>query len=273
MRAVAVAITVFAVSALSGCATDLTANGRGWDLGQCADAPSETVDLNRSDGTKAASVPRASCVALRSAAEKIQAQAGFQLTRIYIADVKTPNAFATRDKSGMPLAAVTLGMLTTIGPDEAAWAGLLGHEIAHHVKRHSEGRQGAATTAAVTGNVLANVVSYAIPGVGGLIGGTLAGTAAQNAVYGSYTRPQEVEADEVGLKWMVAAGYDPQGMLRLFKALSASGSSSVPAFLSTHPANEERVKMVEAFIASSGASSNNPPPIRPTEVSSPGGPP
>ena len=145
-------------------------------------------------------------------------------------------------------------MLTAIGPDEAAWAGLLGHEIAHHVKRHSEGRGGAATTAAVTGNVLANVVSYAIPGVGGLVGGTIAGTAAQNAVYGAYTRPQEAEADEVGLKWMVAAGYDPQGMLRLFKALSASGSSSMPAFLSTHPANEERARMVEAFIASRGES-------------------
>src|SRR5262249_53959420 len=260
MHAAVAAIAVLAVGVLSGCATDLTASGRGWNLEQCADAPSETVDLNRSDGTKAASVPRASCVALRSAAEKIQAQAGVQLTRIYIADVKTPNAFATRDKAGKPVAAVTLGMLTTIGPDEAAWAGLLGHEIAHHVKRHGEGRQGAATTAAVTGNVLANVVSYAIPGLGGLVGGTIAGTAAQSAVYGSYTRPQEAEADEVGLKWMVAAGYDPQGMLRLFKALSASGSSSMPAFLSSHPANEERVKMVEAFIASSG---NSPPKASP----------
>jgi predicted Zn-dependent protease len=107
---------------------------------------------------------------------------------------------------------------------------------------------------------LANVVSYAIPGVGGLVGGTIAGTAAQNAVYGAYTRPQEAEADQVGLQWMVAAGYDPQGMLRLFKALSASGSSSMPAFLSTHPANEERVKVVEAFIASSGNSPPKPSP-------------
>ena len=68
-----------------------------------------------------------------------------------------------------------------------------------------------------------------------------------SAVYANF-------ADEVGLKWMVAAGYDPQGMLRLFKALSASGSSSMPAFLSTHPANEERARMVEAFIASRGDS-------------------
>jgi predicted Zn-dependent protease len=260
MRPALAAIAAFALGALNGCATDPAASGRGWNLEQCADSQSETVNLNRPDGTKAASVPRASCVALRSAAEKIQAQAAFKLTRIYIADVKTPNAFATRDKAGKPVAAATLGMLTAIGPDEAAWAGLLGHEIAHHVKRHSEGRQSAVTTAAVTGNVLANVVSYAIPGVGGLVGGTIAGTAAQNAVYGAYTRPQEAEADEVGLKWMVAAGYDPQGMLRLFKALSASGSSSMPAFLSTHPANEERVKMVEAFIASSGNSPPKPSP-------------
>ena len=252
MRPAVVAIAVLAVSTLSGCATKPSANARGWNLDQCADSPSATVELNRPDGTQAASIPRATCIALRSAAEKIQAQAGFQLSRIYIADVKAPNAFATRDKSGKPVAAVTLGMLTTIGPDEAAWAGLLGHEIGHHVKRHGEGRKSAATSAAVTGNVVANVISYAIPGVGGILGGTIAGTAAQNAMYGSYTRPQEAEADDVGLKWMVAAGYDPQGMLRLFKALSAGGASSMPAFLSTHPANEERARMVEAFIASSG---------------------
>jgi predicted Zn-dependent protease len=59
---------------------------------------------------------------------------------------------------------------------------------------------------------------------------------------------------------MVAAGYDPQGMLRLFKALSKAGPSSMPAFLSTHPANEERARMVEAFIASSSASSSSSPP-------------
>jgi predicted Zn-dependent protease len=260
MRPAVAAIAVAAVSALSGCATQPSPSARGWNLDQCADSPSATVNLNRPDGTQAASIPRESCIALRSAAEKIQAQAGFQLSRIYIADVKAPNAFATRDKSGKPVAAVTLGMLTTIGPDEAAWAGLLGHEIAHHTRRHSEGRQSAAATASVTGNVIANVVSYAIPGVGGLLGGTIAGTAAQNAMYGSYTRPQEAEADEVGLRWMVAAGYDPQGMLRLFQALSAGGASSMPAFLSTHPANEERARMVEAFIASSGNSPPKPSP-------------
>jgi predicted Zn-dependent protease len=260
MRPVVATIAVLAASALSGCATKPSANARGWNLDQCADSPSATVNLNRPDGTQAASIPRANCIALRSAAEKIQAQAGFQLSRIYIADVKAPNAFATRDKSGKPVAAVTLGMLTTIGPDEAAWAGLLGHEIAHHAKRHGEGRKSAATSAAVTGNVVANVISYAIPGVGGLLGGTIAGTAAQNAMFGSYTRPQEAEADEVGLRWMVAAGYDPQGMLRLFQALSAGGASSMPAFLSTHPANEERSRMVEAFIASSGNSPPKPSP-------------
>jgi len=255
MRLAVAATAVLAVSALSGCATKPSANARGWNLDQCADSASSPVELNRPDGTQPASIPRETCVALRSAAGKIQAQADFHVSRIYIADVKAPNAFATRDKSGKPVAAVTLGMLTTIGPDEAAWAGLLGHEIAHHVKRHVEGRKSAATSAAVTGNVVANVISYAIPGVGGLLGGTIAGSAAQSAMYGSYTRPQEAEADEVGLKWMVAADYDPQGMLRLFRALSAGESSSMPAFLSTHPANEERARMVEAFIASP----NSPP--------------
>lgn len=251
-----------AVVVLGGCAANPSAGGRYWNLDQCADSPSETVYMNRPDGTRVASIPRQTCIALRAASQKMEAEAGYRLSRIYLADAETPNAFATRDKSGNPIAVVTLGMLKAIGPDEPAWAGLLGHEIAHHVRRHSEGRAGAATTASLAGNVLANVISYSIPGVGGLLGGTVAGTAAQNAMYGAYTRPQEAEADELGLKWMVAAGYDPRGMSRLFGALARGSSASMPAFLSTHPANADRAQMVEAYLSSPDYSPPKPLAVR-----------
>lgn len=231
---------------------------RYWSVDQCVDSPSVVVNLKLPDGERFASVPRQSCVALRSAALKIEAAAGYQLSGLYVSDNEAPNAFATRDKSGRPIAVVTLGMLTALGADEGAWAGLLGHEIAHHVRRHGEGRRGAQTASSVTGNVVANVISYTVPGVGGLIGGVVAGSAAQNAVYGSYTRPQEAEADELGLKWMVAAGYDPQGLLRLFATLGKQ--PSLPVFLSTHPAAEDRYRMVEAFIASPAYSTAKPAP-------------
>jgi hypothetical protein len=70
------------------------------------------------------------------------------------------------------------------------------------------------------------------------------------AMYGAYTRPQEAEADQLGLTWMVAAGYDPRGLTRLFEILSKQ--SSLPAFLSTHPGAEDRAKTVQDYVSKTG---------------------
>jgi len=231
----------------SGCATTPPTGTRWWLMHACTSVATYNVRFNAADGTHIATVPRRSCEAGNSAVRKIQAESGFYVSQVVIADPMEPNAFATRDKNGNPIVVITLGMMSALGSDEDAWAGLVGHEIAHLVKRHGDSRADAQSTARGAGNVLANVVSLAVPGVGGFVGGTVAGTAAQMAVYGSYTRPQEAEADELGLQWMVAAGYDPRGLLRLFEVLGRR--ASVPAFLSTHPATQDRASAVELFIA------------------------
>lgn len=237
-------------SLLAGCASNPISNARYWTLDRCTNLPNANVRLQRRDNSLIAIVPKKNCQALASAAEKIQAQANFTVWRIYLADIEDRNAFATLDKEGRSIAVVSFGMLVALGSDEDAWAGLMGHELAHHVRRHSEGRQAAQSSAKTTGQVAANFLSYVIPGIGGVIAGTVGGTATQMAMYGAYTRPQEAEADQIGLEWMVQAGYDPQGMLRLFEALAKGNhSSGAPSFLSTHPANEERQAAVKTFIA------------------------
>jgi len=95
--------------------------------------------------------------------------------------------------------------------------------------------------------VLGNIVAALVPGVGGFVAGNAASFGTTNAMYGSFTRPQESEADELGLKWMVEAGYDPQGMERLFRVL-ATNVSALPGFLSTHPGAEDRARKVREFI-------------------------
>ena len=193
----------------------------------------------------------------------MQVQANYSIARLYLVDLEDRNAFATRDKEGQSIAVVTYGMLIALGPDEDAWAGLIGHELAHHVKRHGEGRTGAATAANVGGRAAAQVIASLIPGIGGLIAGTVGGAAVQRASYGAYTRPQEAEADVLGLRWMTEAGYDPAGMKRVFHKL-AEGDKSPISFLSTHPANEDRQRAVEAFIAAnSGADSGEVAPAGP----------
>ena len=245
---------------LASCATNPLSSARFWNLDVCASAASGNVRFTRADGSEIAVIPRRSCQAVHAASEKIQSASNFRLSRVLIADLDSPNAFATHDKSGNPIAVVTVGMLSALGGDEEAWAGLLGHEIAHLVKRHGEGRREAQASARGAGNVIGNVIAYSVPGVGGWIGGTVAGTATQMAVYGNYTRPQEAEADQLGLEWMVRAGYDPRGLSRLFEVLGKS--ASLPAFLSTHPAASDRAQMVEAYIARTGRSpAQSIPPI------------
>jgi predicted Zn-dependent protease len=236
-----------ALLTIAGCASRPPATTRYWLLESCAANAQASVTVPRDGGKANVTVPRQSCEAVDTAARRIQAEAKFRLSRILIADSDALNAFATLDRDRKPVAVITLGILVAVGADEDAWAGLLGHEIAHHVRRHREAREGAITTSAMTGQAVANVIAIAIPGIGGLLGGTVGGSLAQSATFGAYTRPQEAEADDDALKWMASAGYDPRGLLRLFQVLGRS--SSTPAFLSTHPATDDRIKAVEKFIA------------------------
>ncbi len=66
----------------------------------------------------------------------------------------------------------------------------------------------------------------------------------------SFNRQQESEADEQGLKYMTAAGYDPAAMIGLLEVLKASDSSRrPPEFLSTHPYPETRIMEITALLA------------------------
>jgi predicted Zn-dependent protease len=236
------------VTQLAGCATTPLQNARYWKIEACSGGPTPNVRFTRADNSTLAIVPRVSCETVVGAAGKISAVANYRADQIFIADPDVPNAFATLNKEQRPIIVVTMGMLSALGSDEAAWAGLLGHEIAHHVRNHGAGRKNAQAEAQAGGNAVANILGALIPGVGGFVAGTVGGTTTNMALYGNFTRPQEREADELGLQWMVAAGYDPRGMERLFDMLGKH-SAGLPGFLSTHPGAEDRAKMVQDFIA------------------------
>jgi predicted Zn-dependent protease len=234
---------------LVGCASNPYASARYWNLEQCATMSAQAMRFTRADGALIALIPKTTCDALHSAASKMQYEARFSVSRLIASDVEAANAFATRDKEGQALIGVTIGMLEALGSDEAAWAGLLGHELAHHVKGHGAGRADAKASAQAAGTTVGNVLSYGVGGLGGYMAGLIGGTLTQSAIYGAYTRPQEAEADDLALGWMVAAGYDPRGLWRLFEILSAKNPSVLPPFFSTHPGGDDRKRAIEAFIA------------------------
>ena len=64
-----------------------------------------------------------------------------------------------------------------------------------------------------------------------------------------YGRDDEIQSDTLGVKYMAQAGYDPRSGITLWKKmLAASKGGRGPEFLSTHPAEETRIKQIEKLL-------------------------
>ncbi|WP_444943199.1 M48 family metalloprotease [Microbulbifer sp. ZKSA006] len=136
--------------------------------------------------------------------------------------------------------AINRGLLVLLD-DEAELAAVLSHEIVHAAARHSatamSQQQLLGAGLAIVGAATQN------SGYADLIAsGTQLGGAAYIA---RYSRDNELESDQYGMKYMAAAGYDPQGAVRLqrkFVELSkGQQSSGLEALFASHPPSQSRV--------------------------------
>jgi len=156
-----------------------------------------------------------------------------------IDDPNTVNAFAT---PGGRIYVYT-GLLLA-ADNEAEVAGVLGHEMGHVVARHSA-RQLVATYG------LDAVAKMAMGENAGDVARVTSALAGKGALL-AYGRDMELEADEYGARYADAAGLDPRGLIDFFQKLQAKAGAQ-PGFmvwLSTHPANQERIDKLAAYIVS-----------------------
>ena len=73
-----------------------------------------------------------------------------------------------------------------------------------------------------------------------------------------FSRADEKEADELGLRFMASAGYNPRGMLDMFQTLQAQEKSQpdrVSRFFLDHPLTQDRINDVSGRIGSMASSS------------------
>ena len=62
-------------------------------------------------------------------------------------------------------------------------------------------------------------------------------------------RGDELESDELGVKFMIDAGYNPEEMIGVMEILkAAAGPNRVPEFQSTHPDPENRIEKIQEAI-------------------------
>jgi Zn-dependent protease with chaperone function len=186
--------------------------------------------------------------------EKIYAdmaqQSGVQAKLVYSTNPDI-NAFATEIGSDK-IVVVQEGLLGIMGGDRDAVAAVLGHELAHHKADHIRAGKRKQEGVRVLGSILGAVVGAKIGRHGGVLAGAAAGTAVgvgAGLVALKFNRDQEMEADRLSVGWMIAAGYNPDGMLRLQHKLGELEGHSKAAIFSTHPTSAKRYKAAQQQIA------------------------
>jgi predicted Zn-dependent protease len=168
--------------------------------------------------------------------------------RVEIVDTPDFNAFAV--PGGFVYA--HRGLLERINSADEL-ASIMGHEIAHVAARHSASQ--------LTKQQLLNigVIGATIAAGGGIqqfgdlvnIGSVLA--------FSKFSRDDEREADRLGIKYMVDAGYNPQGAIEAMKTIQRINDrepGSLETWFMTHPQTSERVKSLTNEL--NALSVNNP---------------
>ncbi len=141
---------------------------------------------------------------------------------------------------------ITRGILASLN-SEAELAGVLGHEIGHVTARHSAS-QLSRRQLQQFGLGVGAAVSSDLASAAGVLS---AGLQVLNLRYG---RGDESQSDELGVRYMSRAAYDPNALVGVFQtlALAAGGGGRLPEWQSTHPSPENRGAKILELVASSG---------------------
>jgi Zn-dependent protease with chaperone function len=148
---------------------------------------------------------------------------------LHYTELDVPNAFATLGGH-----IVVTSELYRRMPSENALAMVLAHEIAHVQARDPIAALGGSASVALVLALLSGEPDRLVPGVAAV-------------VQLGYSRDAETRADDAALAALIAHYGHAGGAASVFRALAASdGSSSIPPFLSTHPADAARIARLEA---------------------------
>ena len=164
---------------------------------------------------------------------------------------------------------VYTGLIEAMNEEEEL-AGIIGHEIAHVYCRHIS--QKIERSKKIRMATLAGMAAGILMGLGGAseaasavtMGSTAAGQSAELA----YSREDEMQADQFGLKFLEQAGYNASGLLEILKKIRSKtwfGSDQIPTYLMTHPAVEDRIAFISSWIETTNKNSKPFPLVNPEE--------
>jgi predicted Zn-dependent protease len=164
------------------------------------------------------------------AVEEYPNTANWEWSVAIIDDPETVNAWCM---AGGRMAVYT-GLFEKLGLTDDEFAQIMGHEISHALANHTAERMSRAMATTIGVVAVGAMSDRPIAAMGG------AALAAQLALELPNSRTAESEADAIGMRLAVKAGYDPEAAVTLWQKMGAQGGKSPPEFLSTHPAPGNR---------------------------------
>ncbi len=196
---------------------------------------------------------------VRGVSKHIVAQTGYQPFDCKFYVIKSPELNAFAAPAGQVF--ITSGLIGML-ENEGELASILSHEMGHVTARHIAKQ--IEKSKVLNWVTLAGALAGMLLGRGSEAGAALATSsmAAGASLTLKYTRDNEREADQLGLKYLTSAGYagrDMIGALRKLRKYSLI-SPQIPAYLSTHPAIDDRIIDLEQailFTPSTGTTAKN----------------
>jgi predicted Zn-dependent protease len=131
-----------------------------------------------------------------------------------VLEEKTPNAFALPGR-----VYIFTGMLKMIEGDTDALAGVIAHEIAHTAARH--------TRKQMEKGAFVGLVRYLL-----------------------YGQDEEYEADRLAVRYLRQTGYDPNGMIRLFRKFrrQEGRGRDHAGWFASHPGTLDRIARIRRWM-------------------------
>jgi predicted Zn-dependent protease len=126
---------------------------------------------------------------------------------------------------------------------ESELAAVIAHELAHISQRHIGRRIEQSQIVGLLS--LLGALAGAFIGGDGAAAAMTGSVAAGQAALLSYSRADEAEADQVGMNYLIKAGYPPRGMVGAFEVIGRRQwlmGSNLPTYLSTHPGVSDRIQ-------------------------------
>ncbi|MEC8178976.1 MAG: M48 family metalloprotease, partial [Pseudomonadota bacterium] len=195
---------------------------------------------------------------VRGVGQRIAVESGLARTpdafTVTLLNSSVNNAFATTGGY-----VYTTRQLVTLMNNEAELAGVMGHEVGHVAARHAQRRQQTQQQ-----NTLLGAAGAILSGI--LLGDSqLGSTLGRAALQGSqlltlsFSRSQEEQADQLGVRYLSQAGYDPLAMSTVLESLARQSAldaqlqgrdnANLPEWASTHPDPASRVREAAAMAA------------------------